>query len=684
MPAKRHALVIGVDTYPNVEDAPELRGPINDMILIYDLLTENFRFPVGNVTYLGNWQATQAEIRAAMERMLGRVRKDDIVVCFYSGHGSRMKVADGWSETIVPYDSGRKPHPNRDIRDLEIDRWVQRLNRKTPYVTLIFDCCFSGSVTRDPWGQPVRRIEDDRRLPEEMFDEGELARSLSPSGGRRGAARSGFRFVPGRRKAMMIAASRADEESGEVTVGRYAFGALTYYLARALERAGRGATWRDVFEQVGPAVTARYEHQHPQIEGNWNEVLFGRREIRPASYLKVDGVQDGAVRLAGGAAHGVSRGSIWTVHPAGARRAVAAQELARVRIQAVEAVSAEARIVKAKEPKQLTGGQRAFLRKQRLPKPGLKVLLAGKARDSVKLRKLIESSPLLQLTTRRPADVLVRLVPRRAEVGPQDPCPNLGPLRKPTWAAIGSDGRLAVETRPASAPQAENLVGDLESLARFWNVLAIENDRASTLDGRVRLVLKRWNPRQGRFVTARPKRGDGVVSFEDGERLNFEIRNLGKRRVWITLLLFDSDRSIQRLVPSPDIPNYSSGGYPLEGKETLSVQEYYRRDPQQTGQVLRLNLPPGFPWAVEPGESRPSGLARLKLMVTLEKADFEVVEQQRLRPPRDPGMQGHPLLQLARFFSVGKGSRDFSVRAAGGSRKADWTTVTRPIDVRRR
>jgi hypothetical protein len=97
------------------------------------------------------------------------------VVLFYAGHGSRMNdphQPGGFIESMVSSDSGRGEQPNRDILDWEIDQWVQRVNEKTDFVTLIFDCCHSGSVTRDPFGERTREAPADLRAPAEMFGGG--------------------------------------------------------------------------------------------------------------------------------------------------------------------------------------------------------------------------------------------------------------------------------------------------------------------------------------------------------------------------------------------------------------------------------------------------------------------------------------------------------------------------------
>ncbi len=168
-PTKR-ALLIGISNYPNLLPHQQLPGSTNDVTLLYDLLAKRFGFAKHNISCLRNEQATRDGILKAFQDLIGAVKKDDVVVIHYSGHGSYIRdtaKGAGWTETIVPYDSGRKPsnRPSTDIKDIEIsERLLEPLVRKTPFVTLLFDSCHSGSILRDEFGMAVRGIEPDDEL----------------------------------------------------------------------------------------------------------------------------------------------------------------------------------------------------------------------------------------------------------------------------------------------------------------------------------------------------------------------------------------------------------------------------------------------------------------------------------------------------------------------------------------
>ncbi|MEO1088364.1 MAG: caspase family protein, partial [Acidobacteriota bacterium] len=174
MARKKHALLIGIDSYPHLFEK-DLHGTYNDVVSLYGLLREVYGFKQTDITaYLDvdGTSPTRQLMLAAFEALCARVERDDIVVVAYSGHGSRRAVSGGgFVESLVPQDSGRPSPdgdgaPNRDIYDFELAPYLEALRRQTPWLTVIFDCCHAGSVFRDPFVRGVRNISaDPRPLP---------------------------------------------------------------------------------------------------------------------------------------------------------------------------------------------------------------------------------------------------------------------------------------------------------------------------------------------------------------------------------------------------------------------------------------------------------------------------------------------------------------------------------------
>src|SRR4029453_17653296 len=124
-------------------------------------------------------------------------------------------------EAPVPPDSGRSPHPNRDITDDEVYAWISGVTGKTQNLTLVFDCCHSGTITRDVFGAGSRGVERPEGAPRPPPDTG-------PSD-----------FLPMGRY-VLIAGCADDESSYEHETADDGsvvdHGALTYFLTQELAR----------------------------------------------------------------------------------------------------------------------------------------------------------------------------------------------------------------------------------------------------------------------------------------------------------------------------------------------------------------------------------------------------------------------------------------------------------------
>jgi uncharacterized caspase-like protein len=111
-PQGKRALLVGINEYPNFPPARQLRGCLNDVKLLRRTLCDGFGFPESSITVLTNEQATRAGILAAMKMLVADTEADDVVLFYFSGHGSQMSDREGdepdfYDETIIPYDSGR-------------------------------------------------------------------------------------------------------------------------------------------------------------------------------------------------------------------------------------------------------------------------------------------------------------------------------------------------------------------------------------------------------------------------------------------------------------------------------------------------------------------------------------------------------------------------------------------------
>jgi caspase domain-containing protein len=161
----RRALLIGINDYTRLtsdsslakigrDRIPPLDGSVNDVNAMRDLLVARFGFEPAHITVLLDTAATRAAIVAGIRRLTSEAQPGDVVFFFYAGHGSqrynsRTIRPTKLDQTIVPADANRGVF---DIRDKELAALFDAVLDKHVTLTLIFDSCHSGAITR---GIPV-------------------------------------------------------------------------------------------------------------------------------------------------------------------------------------------------------------------------------------------------------------------------------------------------------------------------------------------------------------------------------------------------------------------------------------------------------------------------------------------------------------------------------------------------
>ncbi|MCR9285915.1 MAG: caspase family protein [Bacteroidetes bacterium] len=159
-----YALLIGIQKYHPSSSVPPLSGCEKDVRNINMLLTELYADEYNlYIQKLQNEAATYENVIAHfrdkhLQKEDGNER--DVILVYYSGHGSREKAADefrdyfpdGFGETMVCYDSRKKENgvmTGLDLADKELAVLISELDKICPHVTVMMDCCHSGGGTKD-------------------------------------------------------------------------------------------------------------------------------------------------------------------------------------------------------------------------------------------------------------------------------------------------------------------------------------------------------------------------------------------------------------------------------------------------------------------------------------------------------------------------------------------------------
>lgn len=150
-PAEIYALLIGVNRYPVRVDPrgkvvdQSLRGAVDDARDLARALQRDYGLKPSHTTLLLDRAATAAAIQKWVTAVGGKLKRGDEIVFTFSGHGTRISVAEGMDSAIVL--------PNLTcIRGRDFGEMARALAAHGIDATFLFDSCFSGGMSRGPSG----------------------------------------------------------------------------------------------------------------------------------------------------------------------------------------------------------------------------------------------------------------------------------------------------------------------------------------------------------------------------------------------------------------------------------------------------------------------------------------------------------------------------------------------------
>ncbi|HWQ95970.1 MAG TPA: caspase family protein [Candidatus Methylomirabilis sp.] len=271
----KKALLVGINTY--IPPAgPNLSGCVNDVEDMANTLNALEIVPAnpGSMRIITNTRATRDAILEGIKWLIEGAQKDDVLIWYYSGHGS--KVADVSGEDIDGYDESICPSDVATAGDLIDDDIREALSglAQGAHLEVIFDSCHSGTATRE------------FRIQAVVPDEPELAiryatRYMPPPADwsffldsnstipRRGIMKP----ESGKREAKPVtelnhvlwAACKDFQTSSEVDIEGKRRGVFTYHFCKVLRRAGVETSRRKLDDLV--TVNVKSYGQDPQLEG---------------------------------------------------------------------------------------------------------------------------------------------------------------------------------------------------------------------------------------------------------------------------------------------------------------------------------------------------------------------------------------------------------------------------------
>jgi metacaspase-1 len=278
------ALLVGINEYPG---AP-LRGCVNDVVGMADLLVGRFGFAHADIRLLVDRRATTRAILSRLGWLLVGAQAGDRLLFYYSGHGAQVATrnpqgeVDGLDEVICPVDFDWSDR--HLIRDKQFHKMFANVPAGIEFVW-VSDSCHSGDLTRELPGNPAA---GDRRI-----------KALVPPADMAWRIRTAKTETPVRPLSItraadtvhvgLVAGCKSDQTSADAFFEGKANGALSYFLQEELKRGASERPLTDVVVAVTQQLKTAGFDQTPQLEG--------ASEIEQAPFL---GRQAGApVRKAG-------------------------------------------------------------------------------------------------------------------------------------------------------------------------------------------------------------------------------------------------------------------------------------------------------------------------------------------------------------------------------------------------
>ncbi len=164
--SRKLALLVGINDYSKGGplQASNLKGCMNDVALLKNLLIYRYGFAPEDIITLTNAQATRQAILHNIETHLLNARPEDTVVFSFSGHGAPLADryddrSDARTTGILPYDHMNNAKTGETNYITGTTLFLLRSAFKTQNVTFILDCCYSGGSQRSLGNSRVRTVQ---------------------------------------------------------------------------------------------------------------------------------------------------------------------------------------------------------------------------------------------------------------------------------------------------------------------------------------------------------------------------------------------------------------------------------------------------------------------------------------------------------------------------------------------
>ncbi|CAF3478407.1 unnamed protein product [Fusarium graminearum] len=332
----------------------------------------------------------------------GASRHIKYVYIHFSGHGTRL---DDGTLALSVYDYGLLGRARFYTQHLATA--LTKMTKQGMHVTLVLDCCFSGSVKRSHATSTSQlrfihhEVTEDLNDLDDPFLEGDedilrasslkMQRTLDPDG------------------YLVIAGCGPDELSWEVEMRNgQRHGVLSYFLhdsLATLNKAGTQVSFETLFNRLSTKLHVNYPNQTPRHYGHISKSFFLKLSCKSNRYLvpilKISKPE--RFVLQAGKAHGVHQGDEYEAYPyyaSEATKTALRQEFVLLRVSKVENLDSEIAPVdndQLKRLKSFSTWKAKVVTSQSDRKTLIHLSSTLRADESDKLRKYLPNNPFLTL-----------------------------------------------------------------------------------------------------------------------------------------------------------------------------------------------------------------------------------------------------------------------------------------------
>lgn len=289
---KKRALLVGIN-YPGTNHA--LRGCVNDVMLMSEILTSRFGFPTKEKRMLTDASATTANILKRLDWLVEDAQPGDVLYFHYSGHGSQMidtrydtdDEPDGLDEIICPIDL--------NWRDKVItDDQLKAVFDKVPTgvnLTVVLDCCHSGSGLDQSYqyqSMGVAKVDYDPLSPNKN--------RLLPMPADIANRSIGLDIRPKPRSVrkvddtgLLISGCQSHQTSADAFLANKFMGAATFFLSKTLQKHNYDISYKDLVDEMNIQLVEWNFTQRPELNGS--VILFNGGFLQPLE--KTNGDDEG-------------------------------------------------------------------------------------------------------------------------------------------------------------------------------------------------------------------------------------------------------------------------------------------------------------------------------------------------------------------------------------------------------